>query len=289
MTRVNFVSAALAAMTLSAAPALAADVQPGDYAWVGDGRTLAIAYVQNQQAKSFRAADGSDVPASKLDANVLILRAVHYRELAGQKFAFHAIAPMGKFSTATIGGADQPVKNGLGDLTLGVTWFPMTSAEPTGTTFGISGFVTAPTGNYEPGHVSVATGGWSFTPQLGMVQGLGNGFFLDAAAEANIYRDFSKDGVAISQDTTYQAQAYLRYQWDEATAFSLGYTEKSGGDLFVNGAAAGQKTDFKQIRLLASKFVNPTTQVQLMLGKDTEVRGGFKNEPLAQVRFTKVF
>lgn len=290
MKRVNFVAAALAALVSSAvAPAYAGDVQPGDYVYAGDGRTLFIVYGQHQRSKTFDNGVTGQVPESKTAIDALILRAVHYREIAGHKLAFHAIAPIAKFNGMTVGGMDVAHDDGLGDLTLGVTYFPTTSDAETGTTFGASLFVTAPSGDFSVDRPSFGTGTWSLTPQVGVVQGLGNGYYIDASAEATIYRDTNHDGVRVARKDTAQVQAYLRYQWDEATAFSLGYSAKSGGARYDNGVFTGNKTRSEQIRLVASKFVTPTSQVQMMLGKDTIVKGGFKAEPLVQVRFTSVF
>lgn len=290
MKRSNFVTAAVAAMlAIPAAQALALDVQPGDYIWVGAGHTLVLAYGQHQSANSFHLDGAGDVPESEMDANILILRAVHYREIAGQKFVFQMIAPMGKFDGVDIGGARQEVKDGFGDLTLGATWFPLASDDAYGTTLGLSAFVTAPTGAFDANRVSFGSGTWALTPQIGMVQGLGNGFFVDASVEASIYRDFHDSGVDFSRDTTVQGQAYVRYQYTDATAFSLGYTSKSGGELYANGSYTGQKTQSDQVRFVASTFITPTQQLQVMLAKDVDAKGGFKTEPLVQLRFGLVF
>lgn len=274
---------------LPATSAMALEVQPGDYGWVGHGRTLALAYFQNLSSDTFKADGATSVPESKFSADILILRAVHYREIAGQKFAFHAIAPIGDFKTVKVGGANPAVADGFGDVTVGVTWFPMTSDKADGTTLGASLFVTAPTGEYDSTNVSFGSGTWSITPQVGMVQGLGKGFFLDASAEATFSKDWDDNGNQFSRDPSAQASVYLRYQYNEATAFSAGYVFKNGGELFQNGLATGEKTESEQLRLVASHFVTPAQQVQVMIGKDISTEQGFKNEPLLQVRLTSVF
>ncbi|WP_252511685.1 transporter, partial [Acinetobacter soli] len=40
------------------------------------------------------------------------------------------------------------------------------SNEPTGTTIALSGYVTAPTGDYDVGKVNIGTGTWVLTPQI---------------------------------------------------------------------------------------------------------------------------
>lgn len=223
MKRVKHLSAALAVAILAhAAPALATDVEPGDWGWVGDGRSLLITHAQHRRSKTFGFAGGGDLAGSEMKANVPILRAVHFRELTGEKFAFHAIAPTGKFEGLALGGVRPAMKDRFGDLILGNTWFPVTSGAATRTTFGLSTFVTAPTGAFDASRVSFGQGIWAVTPPVGLVQGQRHGLFLDAAAEATLYRDTVKNGIALERDNATQLQAYVRFRWEEATAFAQG-------------------------------------------------------------------
>lgn len=282
-------SALATAGLMLAGTAQAIDVSPGDYAWVGDGRTLFLTYGQFQTADEFLPDGAAAVPDSKLSLSLLLLRGVHYREIGGQKFSFQAILPIGRFGTARIGGADAPVTDGIGDLTLGATWYPLASAEPTGTTLGITAFLTAPTGAYEFGEVSLGSGTWTLTPQVGLIQGLGGGFYFDGILDVALQADHDEGGVEVSRDPSVQAQGYLRWQASPQTSVSVGYSGLFGGETHHDGVYTGLKTRSDQVKIFANTFFDETSQVQLMLAKDVKVEGGFKSDTVVQLRYLKVF
>lgn len=288
-SRLRTLSYSLALAALGTGPALAVDVMPGDYTWPGAGRTFLVLYGQVSHAGSFTLDGTGQVPESKLDLNVGILRAVHYTELGGHRVAFQALQPFGTVKTARVGGAEQPVNNGIGDLMLAATWFPVTSDAPDGTTVGITTYLTGPTGAYDLGKVGLGTGTWTLTPQVGVIQGLGNGVYLDATLDVTFEADHTEGGVDLSRDPSVQVQTYLRYKPSATTDLALGYSGRFGGKLSRDGSYTGQKTRVDQIRAVGSLFVTPDTQLQLMLAKDVHVEGGFETDSLAQIRVLKVF
>jgi len=293
MTREDMMktTAALVAFTtvLAGSAAQAVDISPGDYAWVGDGRNLFLLYGQHLEAGSFTLDGTGAIPNSDLAVSAMVLRGVHYTELGGSRFSFQAFIPVGKIDTARVGGATLGTSDGIGDLTLGATWYPLASDSPTGTTLGLTAFLIAPTGAYTFGDASLGSGTWTFAPQIGVIQGLGNGFFFDGALDVALQQDHTENGVKIARDPTVQVQTYLRYQQSATTAFSIGYSGMFGGDLDLNGSYSGQKNRVDQIRVFAQHFTSQSTQMQLMLAKDIHVEGGFKSDYVAQVRFLKVF
>ncbi len=201
---------------------------------------------------------------------------------------YHVILPIGKLD-ARIGGVDQPISDGFGDLTLGATVYPIHSNEPTGTTLGFSTFIAAPTGAFDPNRVSLGSGTWTFTPQIGLQQGLGNGFFFDAYADVAIQLDHKEDGREFSRKPSSELQAYLRYQFDQKTSVSFGYAGLFGGEGEVNGVKTGLQTRSDQLRLFANTFVLPDVQLQGMVGTDIGGKGGFEQNFVAQIRLLKVF
>lgn len=280
---------ALLCATGLASPAAAIDGAPGDYAFPGDGRTLFLTYGQATRATEFSLDGAGEIPGSRLNTSAIVLRMVHYREIGGRKYSFQAFGPVGKIGTARIGGADAPVKDGIGDLTVAASTFFAASSDPAGSTVGLTMFLTAPTGAYEFGKVSLGSGTWSLTPQIGVIQGFGNGLFFDGYLDATFRRDHTEDGVEISQDPSIQVQAYLRYQPSMATSISVGYSGIFDGKIEYDGVYTGQKTRVDQLRFFTNHFVTEDTQLQLQLARDIKVEGGFKNDAVAQIRFLKVF
>jgi len=286
----RFAALALTALAfLGAAPARAIDVAPGDYAITPAGTNIGLLYLQHQSAGSFDL-NGTDVPDSKLDANALVLRGLHYTEAFGMPALFQAVLPVVGFPTARIGGANPPTAEGIGDLTLGFSVWPVQPATPeTGTTLGLTLFVTAPTGKYDVNKISAGSGTWTVTPQIGLIQGLGGGYFLDVTADVAITRDHRENGVTVSRKPAPQVQAALRRQISKASSVSLGLSSQWGGKVEIGGTDTGLRTRRDQVRLYANSFVSPTLQLQGMLAKDIKAEGGFKNDAVVELRLLKLF
>lgn len=277
------------ALALAAPPARAIDVGPADYTILPSGTALAMLYLQHLSADSLEV-NGTAVPGSSFEANVGILRGLYYTAFGDLPAAYHLVIPFAEIGTARIGGADQPTTSGLGDTTLGLTVWPVQPDAPeTGTSFGVSLFATLPTGSHEAGRIGIGEGTWSLTPQIGVIQGLGGGFFFDGALDVAFQGDHTEAGAEQSRRPSWQLQAMLRKQWGPATSLTVGYSGQRGGEQKVDGVETGLKTHRDQLRLYLTHFVDPTTQIQGMLARDFNVEGGFKYDSAVQLRLVKVF
>jgi len=203
---------------------------------------------------------------------------------------YQAVLPMVGFPTARIGGTDMTTSSGVGDLTLGFSVWPVQPSTPDkGTSLGVTMFLTAPTGKYDVNDVSAGSGTWTLTPQIGLIQGLGGGYFIDAVADVAITRDHKENGATVSRAPAYQVQAALRKQFSPTKSVALGMSSQWGGKVEVGGVDTGLRTRRDQLRLYANSFVTPTLQVQGMLAKDLKVEGGFKNDAVVELRLLKLF
>lgn len=274
---------------LTGTPALAIDIGPGDYAILPEGTKLGLLYLQHLRSDSL-SIGGNEVPGSEFKGTVGLLRGLYYTDWGNERVALHMVLPISSLNTASIGGVDQPIADGLGDLTLGVTYWPVKPEnEETGTTVGLSLFVTAPTGKYEFGSVGIGEGTWQITPQVGVIQGLGGGFYIDGALDVALSFDHDEAGVSVSRDPSWQLQAMLRKQFNPTTSLAIGYSGHRGGELAFDGVENGQKTSRDQIRLYGTKFLTPDFQIQGMIGRDISTKGGFEYDSVAQIRLMKVF
>lgn len=267
----------------------AIDVAPGDFTYLPAGTGLLAGYLNYGNSSTYKLQNGTSVPNSRAESVVALARGVYYSEFAGQAFVVQAILPFGSITQARVGGANLPTANGLGDLIVAGAWFPVHSMAPTGTTIAIANYLTLPTGNYSVTRASLGSGTVTVTPQIGLIQGLGNGFFLDAALDTAFAFNHSDQGINVSQDPSIQAQAYLRYQFSKATSASLGYSGLFGGQLRYNGISQASKTRVDELRVYANTFLTDTVQLQGMIGTDLNASGGFKQALVAQVRLLKVF
>jgi len=286
------ISAALVAsafFTLVAAPARAIDVAPGDYAIIPAGTKVGLLYLQHQRANSFEV-NGSEVPDSELTVNAMVMRGLYYSEVFGMPALYQAVLPVVGFSSAQIGGMDQDTSDGVGDLTVGFSLWPVQPGNPeTGTTLGITQFLTAPTGLYDVNDISAGTGAWTLTPQVGLIQGLSHGFFFDGVADVAFSFDHDEHGATVSREPAFQVQAALRKQFTQKTSVSLGLSSQWGGKVEVDGLDTGLRTRRDQARLFANTFVTPTWQVQGSFASDLYVDGGFKNDAAFELRILKLF
>lgn len=274
---------------LCASSAQAIDVAPGDFTYLPAGTGLLAGYLNYGNGSTYKLQNGSSVPNSRVESAVALARGVYYSEFAGQAFVVQAILPFGAITQARVGGVNLPKANGVGDLIVAGAWFPVHSMSPTGTTIAIANYLTLPTGNYSVTKASLGSGTVTVTPQLGLIQGLGNGFFVDGAIDAAFAFDHADQGINISQDPSIQAQAYLRYQFSKATSASLGYSGLFGGQFRYNGINQASKTRVDELRAYANTFLTDTVQLQGMIGTDVGASGGFRQAIVAQVRLLKVF
>ncbi|WP_325950258.1 transporter [Pseudomonas putida] len=277
------------ALLMVSCAAHALDSSPGDYAWLGDNAKVAVLYAQYQHARTFSADGAGEVPNSEFESALGIFRSVYYKSFGDMRMSFQFFVPFGGFPTAKVGGVNQPTAEGLGDLTLGSTFYPFASAEPTGTTLGLSLFVTTPTGNHDSSKVSMGGGGWAVTPQIGLIQGLGNNFYLNAIVDVAWRESVSDGGMKDSSEPATQVQTYLTYKFTPGTSFSVGYSGRFGGERSLGDVYTGTKTRNDQLRLFADTFVSPTLQVQGMIGHDIYAEGGFKSDAVIQVRLARLF
>ena len=269
--------------------AMALDLSPNDYVHLPDGTFVLVNYFNYVEGDTFRDKDGNKIPGSKDRLAFGIERLVYYGETdSGFEWAMQAVMPYGSIN-ARIGGVDADTENGTSDLTLGTAFWAMSSNEPTGTTLGSSTYLILPVGQYDPLKPSMGAGAVGIVEQIGLQQGLGNGFVLDLAGDIHYRFDHTDNGIEVSQKPIYQIQAFLRYNINEAASISFGYSGLFGGKQTYNGFDTGLSTREDQFRLYATTFVSPTIQLQGMVGTDVYAKGGFQQDLVTQLRIVKLF
>lgn len=289
--KLTLAACAFAAGAFFALPAAAIDIMPGDYTVLPAGTNALLLYGQYSTSSELDIEGVGEIPESDFDLGLGIARYLHYNQIGGIPVAAQAFIPFGGISEARIGGVDALTDDGIGDLTVGFTAWPVSSADPEGTTVGVTAYLTMPTGAYreEPGSINLGSGTWTVTPQIGVIQGLGKGFFFDGAVDVAIRADHEENGLEFSREASLQLQAYLRYQFSAATSVSFGYSGIFGGEDKINGVATGTQTRTNQLRLFGSTFVTPTVQLHGMIGTDIDTDGGFKNDFVGMLRLMKLF
>ncbi|WP_180903346.1 transporter [Martelella soudanensis] len=274
------------AMTASAH---AIDISPGDYTLLPANTKVALEYFQYTNMDSFELDGAGKVPDSGFDNITGVSRFLYYGEAGTLRYGLQAYLPYGTFSDAHIGGMDAPVTNGIADFTVGATaWLVKPDNPAVGTTLALTGFLTLPTGDYDPSRIGLGGGTTVITPQIGLIQALGGGLYFDGAFDTAFAFDHDEDGVDYSRDPSAQLQAYLRYQPSAKASVSFGYSGKFGGKSYANGTYTQQMTRQDSLRLFANTFITPTVQIEAMLSMDVNVNGGFKGTT-GQLRLMKLF
>lgn len=275
---------------LSTGATHAIDIEPGDYTPLPKGAN-AIALFYNYARSDNFSLDGDKLPDSKFSAQVATLQYNRYSELFGRPFAVQAYLSFGSVQTARIAGQDLDLGKGVGDLTVGATYWPI-AADPEdlhGTTLGMTLYASFPTSDYNIGGANLGLGGTVITPQIGLIQGLGGGRFLDVIYDVAFTRDFHKDGAEISVEPQHQVQVWLRQYLSDQTNVAIGYSGLRGGELSLDDVSTGAETNLDEVRFSASHFLDPTTEISGRISWGFNTEDGFANKPRVQLRFVKLF
>jgi hypothetical protein len=86
-----------------------------------------------------------------------------------------------------------------------------------------------------------------------------------------------------------QLQGYLRYALSPRANVSFGYAGFFGGKRYIDNTYQGLSSEAHQLRGFIDTFLEPTVQLQGMIGHDLYREGGFERSVLAQVRLMKAF
>lgn len=287
----SLVSAVTAACAISfAGPAAAIDALPGDYTILPAGTTLGLGYLQYGSSDELKIDGIGKVPGSSLDTTIGIARVLHYSQIGNLPVGYQAFLPMARLSNARIGGQKPGISDGIGDLTVGFTAFLMQPTDAArGTTLGVTGYLALPTGKYDESRLSVGTGTYTLTPQIGLIHGFGNGWFVDAMADVSFQKDHREGGIKYSTDPVTHLQGYLRFQPSAASSYAVGYSGLFGGKQDVGGTYTGQKSRSDTLRLVATQMLAPTWQVAGVLSTDVRAEGGFRDKYGVLIRVMKIF
>jgi hypothetical protein len=282
----------MAALTaLCATPALAIDIDAGDYTALPAGTNVAVVYAQ-QASRDRIYAQGDRVPGEYgLDSTIGIARLIHFMKIGDYTVDPQVLLPFGhleaKKDVSALGKG-----NGVGDVILAATVW--TINEPAQRRYlGITPFLYAPTGNYDRNKaLNLGENRWKYALQVGYIQGLSEKLTLDLAADATAYGRNDKAnalGQAMDQKMSYQIQAFVRHDlrpgWDLRAGLSTAYS----GSTTLGGVKQANGGHTSKFQLGSSYFLSPTTQLMANWGQDTRVDQGFKENSRFNLRLLQLF
>lgn len=276
----------------SANLAAAQEIQPYEFVPLPAGTNLAIGYYIYGHNTEFNVAAGPTFKNAKLETNIGVGRYVHFTEIAGHPAGFQLIQIFGSLSGANVGGRSLGSAFGAQNLALSAFIWPYVNTA-TKTNFNTTVFLYPPTGTYDSrAPLNLGDNRWRGDIQLGLSQGFGEHFGLDAEFDAQFYGDNDNafpQGSRITQDPTYRVQLWANYRWSPAFTTSIGYEGFFGGNQRENGFLTGNKTDEHRIRANAALFLTPKLQTMVELNHDIAYFGGFKQDFGAQLRVLYAF
>jgi hypothetical protein len=300
------------------------DTYAGDYQGgsLPTGTLFAIQYAGFAHSNSFVDTAGNKLPNSHANIWEEFTRLGYVTQLAGHPFVIEAEVPFATLTNVNLPGTDSSVQGGLADPVVHFTYF-LISDVPTQRWLGFTDYLYLPYGDFNNTKaINVATA-HQFTdvPQIGYIEGLGKfspalkGFFFDLVANASFHSDGNgpinqaiAPGVSatfdrLTQSTSYDVKAFLRYEPQPFTFVALGIEKSWGGEqIATNGALRVLGTPVEQLSPLSiskDDFLRGHIQFQFPLARDFAVAadvfhdftrvGGFKDDIGVEIRLSKFF
>jgi hypothetical protein len=318
------------------APAIAGSDASSD-TWAGDytggslptGTFLALQYAGFSRANSFIDTSGQELPNGHASILEEYQRIVYFSQIAGHPLLFQAVLPTATLTDVNLPGTNNSVKGGLADPVLFFTYF-FTADAHTQRWLGFTNYFYLPVGDYDNTKaVNVATPHqFTYVPEIGYTEGLEKfsptmkGWFFDLVANASIHGD-GRDPIApfgvevpvpgvglvpgvltfdkLTQSTSYDVKAFLRYAPAPHQFFALGIEKSWGGEQIATGTVTvgGKPVVAASQPLSKDDYLRGHLQFGFPLAQDFSVAadvfhdftrvGGFKDDFGAEIRLTKFF
>jgi hypothetical protein len=288
--------AACATLGLTGLPTMAdaTELEPYEFKTVPAGTTVFLGYAIYGHDDQFKATGGPKLDdGTNLDIKLSIARLAHYFNIGDTLALIEVLQPIGSLDDARIAGQRFKRSSGFGDTIFAAAVWPINDTQKQ-TYFGVTLYLTVPTGKYDKLQtVNLGGNRIVYDPQIALHQGFGKRWSIDLTADVILYGDNQAAGVqgaqTLSQKASFQGQAFVNYAWGGGFATSIGYQGFRGGTQRLDGIDNGQKTQFDEVRFVASKFVTPKFQLLGEVNHQFNVDGGFRQKVGFLVRGLYVF
>jgi hypothetical protein len=308
------------------------DTYAGDYGAgsLPTGTFIFLQYAGISNSNAFFDTSGNQVANSHATTLEEFQRFAYFADLAGHPLVLQAVVPFANLTDVNVPTLpSNQVGEGFGDPVLFFTYFFISDAK-TQRWLGFTDYSYLPLGNYDNTKaINVATANqYTNVPEIGYTEGLGKfspslkGFFFDLVANVSFHTDGSDPinfavpvitpgGVApgtltydtLTQSTSYDVKAFLRYEPTPLTFVALGIEGSWGGEqIATNGklTLAGLSAIAQSPQDLSDDdYLRGHIQFQFPLAKDFaiaadvyhdfEAVGGFREDIGAEIRLTKFF
>lgn len=283
-------AAVLALAAFCGKPAMAIDVDAGDYTALPAGTNLGLLYYQHVERDRIYAG-GNRVSGGNLDSDVGIARYVHYMKLGNFTVDPQFLLPFGTLrgtnSLSALGNT-----TGVGDLILAATVWVMN--DPGSKRYlGITPFIYVPTGSYNDSRaLNLGENRWKFALQAGYITPLVDRFTLDLVGDVTVFghnTDYTAAHATMTEDPLVQMQAWLRYNVTDSFDVRAGLSYSMGGLMHVNGVSQGNRINTSKFSVGFAWFPAKTWQVLGTYGNDISVHNGPLESTRVNLRVMKIF
>lgn len=271
---------------------LAVTVDAGDYTRLPDGTNLAVLYLQHSSGSDLHVNGNKVSNNADLDADVGILRGVHFMDVGNLTVVPQFLLPFGKVKT---GGdiAALESANGIGDLIIAPTIHFLQDPERK-KSFAMTPWLYIPTGDYDKEKDINVLGEnrWKLALQLGYITPINDKWTLDILGDVMFFGendDFTSAGLSLKQDPLYEAQTHIRYSLSPTTYLSGSLSHSWGGETEIEGVQ--QNNEQRRTKALATvgHFLSPTWQLLASYGQDLSLEEGVAEDHRFNLRLLKVF
>lgn len=293
--RISYKCMAFVAACFVSAPALAVDVNVGDYNAAPAGTNMVAWYQQFGHASQFDLDGGQSLRAgTRLESNIGILRLIHFTDVGGFTIDPQILIPVGHID-AKMAGTSLGDASGLGDPILGATLWLINQpdAGPSGRYLGVTLLATVPAGHYREGKsLNIGANRYQEDLQIGGVTPLWGKLGFELYGDIVNYgnnTDAGNGSQRLEQNSTYQVQTNFRYDFNPGSRLALGYSSSFGGKQYLDGAYTGQKTEVGQVRVEYQQMALRNLQLSCQLTHDVHVVGGFREDAGINLRALLLF
>lgn len=279
-------------LTMAAGAARAIDIDAGDYTALPEGTNVGLVYMQHAERNSLHV-NGQQVPGNNgLDSDIGILRLIHFTKIGGYTVDPQLLLPFGRLKGTGNMSTALGQGSGTGDLILAATVW--TINEPENKRYlGITPFLYVPTGTYDAAEVlNLGENRWKYALQVGYIQGVGDKWTFDLAADVTAYgtNDHANPaGQSLTQSPSYQFQAFMRYALSPTWDLRAGLSSTRTGETKLDGISQGNAATINKVSLGTAVFAGPKTQLLATWGRDLSVDNGFKEASRINLRLLQVF
>lgn len=255
-------------LAISVQPALAVvPVDPGDYTRLPGGTDLLLTYYQHLTADDFYVNGDKVLDNLDLTLDVGFIRYLHYFAVGDWLIVPDVILP---FSRQEIDLTGQTL-SGLGDLTFGTTFSPLLDLKNKHQ-FGVTLWLTAPTGEEKNQGLALSNNRWTYELQAGYIGSIAPRWTIDLVADVEGYQDQRETG--LEQDPVFQGDAMVRYHISDTTHVALSYRHTWGGETTLNGVTQTGNLNNDTVIFTWASFLSKQWQLQLQWRQDVNIEEG---------------